>query len=506
MNNRDTKIVEEYLRRQQILNSLEAWYEANGPYEGITGAHLKLLMRELEEVESGRCTRLIVCMPPGSAKSSVISKMFPGWFLARKSNRTILACSYAYDLIEGFGRNARNIIKLHELELGITLKGDSKAAGEWETSNGGRYFCAGVNAGIAGHRADLAFIDDPIGSASDARSETYRTNQWKWFWDDFVPRLKPNGAIVIIANRRHEDDLVGQLVANYPADWKVIKMPLIIETDAQEASDVLGRKKGDILWPEYFTQQKVLDAKKSDEFEGLYQQDPTNEDGDYFQRDWFEPVGYASNDALPAGLRNYCASDHALTKKEERDSNCMGAFGVDAAGDIWIYPDLFWERCDTLSLVNEMFSLAGTHRPIEWFAEEEHIKKSIEPFLNKMMQDKNQYFTVTGFVSSRDLVQRAQSIRGRAKQRKIHLPKFVKWYSQAMQQMMAFPLGKHDDFVSFLSLIGRGLDKITGGSAPATPPKEDFNSTEAPWKPTFGWLRQQSEEFERNQKPRYGGR
>lgn len=506
MNSRDNKILAEFVRRQNILKSLLAWYEANGPYEGVTGAHLKLLMKELEEVEAGRCTRLIVCMPPGSAKSTVISKMFPGWFLARKANRTILACSYAYELIEGFGRNARNIIDLHKNELGIALKADSRAAGEWETTNGGRYFCAGVNAGIAGHRADLAFIDDPIGSAADARSQTYRDNLEKWFWDDLIPRLKPGGAVVIIANRRHEDDLVGRLIAKYPADWKVIKMPLIIETDEQEKNDALGRHKGDILWPEYFTEQKVIDARKSDEFNGLYQQDPTNEDGEYFQRDWFEPVAYNSNDELPAGLQNYAASDHALTTKEENDCHCAGPFGIDAAGDVWIYPELFWERADTLELVNEMFSIARSRKPIDWFAEDEHIKKSIQPFINQLMVEKNLYFTITGFTSSRDLQQRAQSIRGRAKQRKIHLPRFTKWYAAAMQQLMAFPLGKHDDFISFLSLIGRGLDKVVGGVVPTKTQTEEFNTPAENWKPTFGWLREQSEAFDKQQQNRFGGR
>lgn len=489
----------EFQRRKAISSSLEAWCRA---CDLQPAAHHKLLLNELEKVERGETNRLIVCMPPGSAKSTYISKQFPPWFLARRANRSILACSYAYELIEGFGRNARNLIELHGTELGIALRKDSKAAGEWETTNGGRYFCAGVNAGIAGHRADCAFIDDPIGSDQDARSQTYRDHLWKWFWDDFIPRLKPGGAVVIIANRRHEDDLVGRLISAYPADWKVIKLPLVIDTEEQAKNDAMGRSIGQHLWPEWFKEQTITDARKSENFSGLYQQDPTPEDGDYFHKDWFEPAAYDSIDKLPKDLRHYVASDHALTSKEENDRNCLIPFGVDEHDDIWILPDLWWKRGDTLELSDAMFDIVARRRPIEWFAESEHIHKSIEPFINKRMQETGIYFTLTGLTSSKDLQTRAQSIRGRAKMLKVHLPRFAHWYQQALHELMTFPLGKHDDFIAALAKIGQGLERLARASVPKAVVPFDPDKQ---WVPTFGWLKE-SDKRMRKTLGSYGGR
>jgi hypothetical protein len=58
--------------------------------------------------------------------------------------------------------------------LKLDLQEDSKAAGSWETAQGGEYFAAGVGGAITGRGADLLIIDDPH-SEQDALSE----NSWR---------------------------------------------------------------------------------------------------------------------------------------------------------------------------------------------------------------------------------------------------------------------------------------------------------------------------------------
>lgn len=465
-------------------------------------AHHRILLSALERATRQKNARIIVCMPPGSAKSVYISKLFPGWFLAQEPNKSILACSYAKDLIQGFGRAAREFIKLKGKDLGIKLKPDTKAADEWETTNGGRYFCAGVNAGIAGHRADLAFIDDPIGSDEDARSQTYRDNQWTWFWDDFRPRASnPGSSIIIIANRRHENDLVGQLLATEGSDWEVIKMPLVIDTKRQADIDPLGRKVGDILWPEHFSEITVRDARKSKNFSGLYQQDPSPEEGDLIKAD--DLIEYQSINELPKELRDYVGSDHALTEREENDSNCLIPAGVDHRGDLWVYPDVFWEQCDTAELVRQMLNVTRRHPGLaQWFAENEHIHKAIGPFLKQQMQETKVYIPITPLVSSKDLVTRSSSIRGMISSRKVHFPAFAKWWHLAKHQMLSFPKGKHDDFIAALSELGRGLNEM----AQPMPAKPDWFREEPGPTPlmSLAWIKRSHER--RNRKCRYAGR
>ena len=59
----------------------------------------------------------------------------------------------------------KNILKIFQTRL----QEDSKAAGRWETAQGGEYFAAGVGGAITGRVADLLIIDDPH-SEQDALS------------------------------------------------------------------------------------------------------------------------------------------------------------------------------------------------------------------------------------------------------------------------------------------------------------------------------------------------
>jgi hypothetical protein len=140
------------IARREARQIFHRWVE----FLGFKPAkHHELLIDKIQEVTDSPVSRFVIfLLPPGSAKSTYTSDCFPPWFLGRKPGASILACSYKYDLAEKWGKAGRNRVHENSAVLGYSLKPDSKSAGEWETTTGGRYFCAGVGAGIAGHRAD----------------------------------------------------------------------------------------------------------------------------------------------------------------------------------------------------------------------------------------------------------------------------------------------------------------------------------------------------------------
>jgi hypothetical protein len=52
-------------------------------------------------------------------------------------------------------------VKIIKEIFNTRLREDSKAAGKWETDQGGEYYAAGVGGSITGRGADLMIIDDP---------------------------------------------------------------------------------------------------------------------------------------------------------------------------------------------------------------------------------------------------------------------------------------------------------------------------------------------------------
>jgi len=61
----------ELQRREQLRLDLTAWAVASLGHQGLApAAHHRLLLRELEAISRGDADRLLVLMPPGSAKST----------------------------------------------------------------------------------------------------------------------------------------------------------------------------------------------------------------------------------------------------------------------------------------------------------------------------------------------------------------------------------------------------------------------------------------------------
>jgi hypothetical protein len=130
-------------------------------------------------------------MPPGSAKSTYTSILFPAFFLANHPDASIICASHTAELSERWGRRVRNSINEHELTLGIRLRADAQAVGRWQLETGGEYLAVGVGQAVVGFRADLIVVDDPIRSREDAYSEVVRRSTWEWFTTELRTRLRP---------------------------------------------------------------------------------------------------------------------------------------------------------------------------------------------------------------------------------------------------------------------------------------------------------------------------
>jgi predicted phage terminase large subunit-like protein len=237
--------------------------------------------------------------------------------------------------------------------------------------------------------------------------------------------------------------------------------------------EVFGQKPMAALWPKEFSLEHLASAKKLDPrgFEALYQGNPTPEDGEYFKAASLVEHRHPSEYPKKDKLRFYAASDHALTEKEENDATCMGVVGVDEHDHIWIMPELVWDRFETDVLVDEMIALMKLRKPQVWWAESEHIEKAIGPFRRKRQMESKAYTTVVPVPSIKDLRTRARNIQGRVNMRMVHFPAWMPWWSKARAEMLKYPRAKHDDFISFLSLIGRGLDQEIGAPKEAAPEK-----------------------------------
>ncbi|MGC9268987.1 phage terminase large subunit [Acidiphilium sp.] len=241
--------------------------------------HHGALIDALQRVSQGATDRLMVLMPPGAAKSTYASVLFPAFWFAAKPHREVIATSHTASLAEHFGRRLRSLIAEHGPGIGLTIEASSRAATRFGLANGGQYFAAGVRGPITGRRADLILIDDPVKTWAEADSRTARDALYDWYRAELLSRLKPNGRVVLIMTRWHEDDLAGRLIRR-DEGWTVLRLPALAE-----AADPLGRAVGEALWPEWESAAAISRkrcAVGERVFSALYQQNPTTDVGQVF--------------------------------------------------------------------------------------------------------------------------------------------------------------------------------------------------------------------------------
>ena len=457
---------QELLKRRTAKKSLASFIDYIG-LSIVPAQHHKLLIDHLEAVERGELDKLMVWMPPGSAKSTYTSVLFPPWFMGRNPQVPVLGVSNTTELAERFSRRARNITAspLYRNVFGFGCSEDTKAAGSWENERGGEFFAAGIGSTITGRRAKLGLIDDPIKSREEADSERIRQKHWDWYVNDFTTRLLPGAAQIVIQTRWHEDDLSGRILEREADKWTVIKLPMLAVSN-----DPLGREPGQRLWPEWFTDDMVATAQKDVRaWNALYQQDPAPEDGEYFKREYFNEY-----DIQPANLHVYGASDYAVTEGGG-DYTEHGIFGLDFNGDVYVL-DWWREQAASNVWIEKQCDLIAQWKPLIWFGESGPIKKSIEPFLKRRMQERSTFCRLEWLSSIHDKVVRARPFQARAAMGNVYMPAHAPWKPELMSQLMRFPAGKYDDGVDVCSLIGRGLEHARPPEYKAPQAKRSFSS------------------------------
>lgn len=461
----------ELLRRRAARTKFTNFCEYIAPEEP-PATHHKLICNACDRVTAGEIRRLLIFMPPGSAKSTYASVRFPAFFLGKYSKKSIICTGYGDDLVISFGRKVRNIVASPEYHLlfHVTLAEDQRSKGEWETSDGGSYYATSVGGGITGRRADIGLIDDPVKGRKESDSELVRRGVWDWYKSDFITRLKPGAAQIIIQTRWHEDDLSGRILPSHwqgesgtfkgfdGQDWTVICLPA-----QARGGDALGRDVGGWLWPEWFTPQFWTETKQAQQAEdirnwnSLYQQVPAPEDGTFFKREWFKRFRLGEE---PKELSKYGTSDYALTKGGgDFTEHSIGGF--DGYEDLWFLD--WWSGQETADVwVEEQFKLVKKHSPQVWVAEGGQIRRAMEPYILKRMREPGgTYFRLEWLPTGGDKKANARGFQGLCAQGKVHVP-YCEWGNELIEQLIVFDAGKYDDKVDNTGIYGRILDQTYG--------------------------------------------
>lgn len=429
-------------------------------YGVVPAAHHIMVCKKLEQVMRGEIKRLMLFLPPGSAKSTYASVLFPPFYFGYHPSRSIIAASHTSELAERFGRKVRNIVAMPEYRrmFDIGLAEDSQAAGRWDTSKGGEYYAVGVGGAVLGRRADLGIIDDPIKGREEADSDLQRDKVWEWYKSDFYTRLKPDAAVVLIMQRWHEDDLAGRLLMDAQEggeQWEVLSLPM----EAKE-NDPLGRRPGEILWPEWYKPEMVEQAKRDARYwSSMYQQEPRPESGGEFKK---ADMQYYSGALDHARMNKYILCDPAGEKNKGSDYTSFWVVGLGHDENYYVV-DIIRDKLNLTERADTLFRLHRKYKPMQVRYEKYGMMADIEHFKDRMSRE-NYRFQITevaGATPKRDRIRRLVPLFER---QRMYFPEslFVTDHRNMAvdlihafreQELAAFPVGVHDDMIDSLSRI-----------------------------------------------------
>ena len=419
--------------------------------EFIGGEHHKIISEKFNKIASGEIKRLIVNMPPRHTKSEFASNYLPAWMIGKNPKLKIIQATHTAELAIRFGRKAKHVIDSPEYQeiFETSLQEDSKAAGRWETAQGGEYFAVGVGGAMTGRGADLLIIDDPH-KEKDLLSKDSFNKAYEWYTSGPRQRLQPGGRIVLVMTRWSTNDLTGQLMkaqGDVKGDqWEVVEFPAVLNS-------------GRAVWPQYWT-LKELDSVKASisvgKWNAQYMQTPTAEEGAIIKREWWKDWPHDKPPKMSFIIQSY---DTAFLKKETADYSAVTTWGIfhrEGDGQHAILLDAFKGRYE----FPELRRLAHQEY-LNWQPDIVIIeaKASGIPLLHELRQKD---IPVQDYTPSRgnDKHARMNSIAHLFQQGRVWAPKHKSFAQEVIEECAAFPHGEYDDYVDSMT---QAIMRLRGG-------------------------------------------
>lgn len=402
----------------------------------------------LDKVTSGEIKRLIIVTGTRIGKTEKVTVRYPAMRLEADPSLNVIVTGYNDRFARRLSRKILRLVR-HRVPMAV----DKQGAGEWETAAGGGLIAAGVGVGVAGLPAGLIMMDDPTKSRKDAYSKAHRDAVWEWYLEDVYTRLEPNGAVVLTMARRHEDDLVGRILASEDADsWTVLHMPALSEGEG----DPLGRPEGAAICPERFDEKayaRMRRAQGEAAFSALQQGSPAPASGLIFQGDWVRyytvpehPIiedGFAVP-VIPTGGWTSQLQSWDMSFKDKASSDFVAGHVWKRRGANCYLVDRTHGRLNFPATINAVLDMCDKHPTVALKLVED---KANGPAVISSLQSE-----ITGLVGVEpegDKVSRANAVTSMWEAGNVWLPHpaIAPWVTGFVLEHLQFPLGVHDDDV-----------------------------------------------------------
>ncbi|MGA2908979.1 MAG: phage terminase large subunit [Terracidiphilus sp.] len=450
------------LRRDLDAFIERAFYELNPQSTFLPGQYIELLAATLDKCRKGETKRLIINLPPRTLKSHAASVAFPAWLLGHDPTIQIICASYGQDLADKHARDCRTLMNsdfYRRLFPAATLSDAKLAVNDFMTVAQGFRMSTSVGGVLTGRGADVIILDDIL-KPEDALSETRRKAANEWYFSTLLSRLnsKEHGVIIIVMQRLHQEDLVGEVTDREP--WEVLSLPAIaIDDEEYLYENIFGeksfeRKAGEALHAErdsVETYRKIREAVGEYNFQSQYQQSPMSREGGLVKKSWlkfYEPGQFPSDFSWT--LQSW---DTACKIRDTNDYSVCTTWKL--IGRNYYLLDVFRERLTYPELKRRAIELFKKFQPFKVVIEDQASGTAlIQEITTEGVYCAEAYKPAPG--SDKQVRFAAHSIK--FENGRVFLPNQALWLDEYIREITGFPGSKHDDQVDSTSQALESLE------------------------------------------------
>lgn len=432
----------------------EAWNVID-PDEFMPAWHIECMCRHLEAIAKRQITILDLNIPPGFAKSLVISVLYPVWRWTTEPHLKFITCSRAMDLAIRDTLKSRRLIESkwfrkywgHKFKLTT----DQNTKGNYENDKMGSRVATSARGGGTGLRGDEILIDDAI-SRDDANSDVVNTSVNDYLRHTLFNRqsITKQTAIAGIGQRFRDDDYHSVLLSLDGCCHVVL--PLEFDPASKFSTKFYTdprTEEMELLWKSRKLDDKWLANTKlmlgRRDYLAQYQQTPQVDGGDLFKTEWWHYFDSSEIDFKEA--KTIIAVDCASKTGEENDfTACIVCKKIN---NKFYFIDLYHKKVTFPELKRDFVSLAEKHKPSVIYIE--HASNGI-PLIDEMNTTKFARI-IRPVVAKNDKLARARSITPIIERGDVYLLKNAIWLNALITECSKFPSTKyHDDIVDTITL------------------------------------------------------
>lgn len=297
-------------------------------------------------------------------------------------------------------------------------------------------------------------LDDPHKDRAEAESKVVRDRVWEYFKSTLYSRLEGAGAIIVIMQRWHTDDLVGRLEQekehNPDSDsWEVIKFPAIADEDEYLPDGTLFRGEGEPLWPEKFPNNVLANIKTNVglyNWYSQYQQNPIIQEDGHFNQNMFQYYTY--EDIKNKQLDYYTLVDPAVSLDKNSDEAVIVTIAKEKDGPHIYRIEETAGHMKPKQLIDTIFEHYKKYHPRKVVLESIALQKTFKYSLEEEQRKRETYFKIHP-VKKQNKEERIKGLISLYEAGIIfHRKKLDLKYEE---QLLQFPRGRHDDRIDAMS-------------------------------------------------------